>query len=325
VRLYAQLVPRLDTLLQRLDALTSDVRSLAERVDTLGRRERQLRAVLLADATADDRILAFQTLLGGIDLEHHIKTSVQKAQLHLDPFPYCVVDRLFPKAYYNALLEAIPPVDLFADREVNKQQLTVPFEFAPKYSRMVWAHMTDVTAMTILAPFLIEKFRSPLTGWLRGNFPAIGDDPVRTMRMKCSDGRIMLRRPGYRIPPHRDPKWGFITCLLYLARPGDEPRWGTQLFRVDEDQDAQGASPHWISDEQCHWAADVDFLPNRALIFLNSVGAHGAEIPADAQPADLERYTYQFRIGPDRQSMESMRATLSEDAQSLWAGKVAAY
>jgi hypothetical protein len=172
---------------------------------------------------------------------------------------------------------------------------------------------------------LVEKFREPLTAWLRRNFPALGDDPLRTVEMKCSDGRIMLRRPGYRIPPHRDPKWGFITCLLYLARPGDEPRWGTQLFRVVDDQEARGASPHWVSEEQCEWVADVDFLPNRALIFLNSLGAHGAHIPADAQPPDLERYTYQFRVGPERESMEAIRSTLSSQQHELWAGKVASY
>ena len=132
----------------------------------------------------------------------------------------------------------------------------------------------------------------------------------------------MLRRPGYRIAPHRDPKWGFLTCLLYLARPGDEPQWGTQLFRVKDDQEARGASPHWIPDQQCECVADVEFLPNRALVFLNSVGAHGAHIPADVQPPDLERYTYQFRVGPERQSMEALRASLSTQEQPLWAGKV---
>ena len=31
----------------------------------------------------------------------------------------------------------------------------------------------------------------------------------------------MLRRPGYVIAPHRDPKWGFVTGLVYLASAGD--------------------------------------------------------------------------------------------------------
>ena len=314
----------LPELVKRVEALSTEVRSLASKLETVSLRETQLRAVLQEDATGDDRVLRFQATLDEASLARHIQKVVSRATLHLDPLPYCVVDHLFPRSYYSALLEAIPPVELFGDRPVNKQQLMVPFVFAPKYSRIVWAHMADVAATSLIAP-VVDKFRTPLIDWLRRNFPALGDDPIAAVELKCSDGRIMLRRPGYKIPPHRDPKWGFITCLLYLARPGDDSKWGTQIFRVEEDEDARGASPHWIPGERCRWVADIDFLPNRALIFLNSTGAHAAHIPADAQPADLERYTYQFRIGPERDSMEALRSTLTPEQQALWAGKVTSY
>jgi hypothetical protein len=309
----------------QLMTLTAEVRALATRVETIGLHEQQLRAILRQDAVAEGRIAAFHAMLDDIALEHHARKAINRAQLHLDPFPYCVVDNLFPSAYYNALIAAIPPLELFADRAVNKQQLPVPFEFAPKYSSVVWAHMADVAASTVLAPLILEKFRGALTDWVRQSFPALGDDPLPAVKMKCSDGRIMLRRPGYRIPPHRDPKWGFITCLMYLAKPGDDSRWGTQVLRVNEDQEARGASPHWIPDAQCECVAEVDFRPNRVLIFLNSSGAHSAHIPADAQPPELERYTYQFRVGPDRQTVEEMRSTLTAEQRALWAGKGLTY
>jgi hypothetical protein len=315
---------RLPGLVGQLDALTADVQSLTARLEAVSLRERQLRAILLEDATGEDRVLRFQTQVDEDDLVRHIRKMVGRATLQLDPFPYCVVDRVFPRAYYDALIEAIPPVELFLDRAVNKQQLTVPFVFAPKYSRAVWAHLADVAAPAMIAP-VIDKFREPLADWLRRNFPALGDDPIAGVELKASDGRIMLRRPGYRIPPHRDPKWGFITCLLYLARPGDDSKWGTQILRVDDDADAVGGAPHWIPEERCHTVAEVDFLPNRALVFLNSAGAHTAYIPEDAQPPDLERYTFQFRVGPERESMEAMRATLAAEQQPLWAGKVTSY
>jgi len=316
---------RLPDLVTQLDALTTEVRTLSAQLDTVSLRERQLRAVLQADATGDDRVLRFQATLDEEALAAHIRKAVGRATLHRDPFPYCIVDRVFPRTYYDALVEAIPPVDLFGDRPVNKQQLLVPFVFAPKYSRVVWAHVADVAATRLLTPAIVDKFRDPLADWLREHFPTSGGDPLAGVDLKCSDGRIMLRRPGYRIPPHRDPKWGFITCLLYLARPGDDPRWGTQLFRVADDDEAHGGAPHWVSEERCQWIADVEFLPNRALIFLNSSGAHGAHIPADAEPPALERYTYQFRVGPERESMEALRSTLTPDRQALWTGKVTSY
>jgi len=323
-RFHARLVERNERLLEHVEALSGEIRALSSKLDTLGVREAQLRAVLLADATADERVLRFQTMLDEASLARHIQKTVGRATLQLDPFPYCVVDQLFPRSYYHALIDAIPPAELFMDRAVNKQQLAVPFVFAPKYSRVVWAHMADVAATNLIAPVL-EKFREPLTDWLRRNFPARGGDPIAGVELKASDGRIMLRRPGYTIPPHRDPKWGFITCLLYLARPGDDSKWGTQILRVEEDEDARGGSPHWIPEDRCRWVADVEFLPNRALIFLNSTGAHAAHIPADAQPPDLERYTFQCRIGPERESMEALRSMLTPEQQPLWAGKVTSY
>ncbi|MBI2186778.1 MAG: hypothetical protein HYU37_06580 [Acidobacteria bacterium] len=316
---------RLPDLVRHIEALTNEVRALTATLETVSLHERQLRAVLQSDATGDERVLRFQSMLDEPSLAQHIEKAVSRATLHLDPFPYCVVDRLLPRSYYDALIAAIPPVELFGDRPVNKQQLLVPFVFAPKYSRVVWAHMADVAATRLLAPAIVSKFREPLADWLREHFPAVGADPLAGVELKCSDGRIMLRRPGYKIPPHRDPKWGFITCLLYLARPGDDSRWGTQLFRVEADDEARGGAPHWVPEERCRWVADVEFLPNRALIFLNSTGAHGAHIPDDAEPADLERYTYQFRVGPERESMEALRSTLPEERQPLWAGKVTSY
>jgi len=315
---------RLPDLPAQIDVLTAQVQALSADLAAIGLRERQLRAVLQADATADDRVLRFQATLDEAALAAHIQKAIARATLRRDPFPHCIVDRLFPRAYYDALVEAIPRVDLFGDRPVNKQQLLVPFVFAPKFSRVVWAHMADVAATRLLTPAIVDKFREPLAEWLRVHFPALGEDPLAGVELKCSDGRVMLRRPGYRIPPHRDPKWGFVTCLLYLARPGDDTRWGTQLFRVDDDEEARGGAPHWVPEARCQWVADVEFVPNRALIFLNSTGAHGASIPADAEP-DLERYTYQFRVGPERASIEALRSPLPSERQALWTGKVTSY
>jgi hypothetical protein len=112
---------------------------------------------------------------------------------------------------------------------------------------------------------------------------------------------------------------------MYLARKGDDESWGTQVYAVDDDGEAQGAAPHWIDPARCHLVEDVAFKPNRALIFLNSSGAHGATIPEDAKPADLDRYAYQFRIGPDAASIVTVTATLPEDRRAAWTGKVAEY
>lgn len=304
-------------------ALAEDVRALTQALSEVSLRERQLRAIARADAELHASERELDTILQPSAVAAHVRSAIGSATLHDDPFPYAVVDNLLPDNCYDALIRGLPPVDLFADRPVNKQQLRVPLDLAPSYSRRVWAFMADVVAAEMIAPAIAEKFDARTTAWLRLNFPAIGDDPLRAIPLTCSDGRILLRRPGYHIPPHRDPKWGFLTCLLYLARPGDDERWGTDLHRVDEDEEGQGAKPHWIDEQRCHIVERVAFRRNRALIFLNSTGAHSARIPPHAQPADLERYAYQFRIGAGSGTIQTLLGHLPPERRSLWEGKVA--
>ena len=160
---------------------------------------------------------------------------------------------------------------------------------------------------------------------MAGCFPAARPELRTSLEYPASDGRILHRTRGYRIKPHRDPRWGFITCIFYLARMGDDERWGTQLLEVEDDRPAEGSQPLWIDEARCRQVADVTFKPNRLLVFLNSTGAHAASIPEDAMPVNLERYIYQFRIGPNTQSIAKLVETLPESERAAWRGKVSDY
>ena len=302
--------------------LAGKLDTVTQRLDELGLRERQLRAVQRADARLDHRERELDEVLQPDAIATHVRFAIASATLKDDPFPYAVVDNLFPDAFFEALVHGLPPAELFADRAVNKQQLTVPFEIAPRYGRRVWEFMAETVAAEIIAPAMLEKFAPHANAWLRMNFSVLGDNPIGEIPMICSDGRVMLRRPGYYIKPHRDPKWGFLTCLLYLKRPSDDEAWGTDVLRVAEDEEARGAKPHWIDEAKCEVVETVAFRRNRALMFLNSTGAHTARIPEDAQPADLERYTYQFRVGAERDSIQYLLANLPEERRVFWEGKI---
>jgi hypothetical protein len=132
----------------------------------------------------------------------------------------------------------------------------------------------------------------------------------------------MLRRPGYHLGPHRDPKRSMLTCLLYLARPGDSETYGTQIFRVDNDADATYKQTYYPEDDgrACHLVKVVPFRPNSMLVFLNSRGAHGAHIPQDA-PATLERYSYQFYVAPENEALGQLIRSLPQDRRVLWQSK----
>ena len=139
--------------------------------------------------------------------------------------------------FYDALLMGIPPVELFEHKPVGKQHLDVPFPMAPLYLAAglavpcCWELVPNV-----IAPAILNKFRPHINDWISKNWPNLDPESVE---LHGSGGRIMLRRRGYRIRPHRDPKWSFITCILQLARPGDSETWGTQILAVESGSGSQ--------------------------------------------------------------------------------------
>ena len=56
------------------------------------------------------------------------------------------------------------------------------------------------------------------------------------------------------------------------------------------------------------------------LVFLNSRGAHGATIPADAGN-DLERYSYQFYVAPENAALGALIRELPRDRRTMWQNK----
>ena len=312
--------------LDRLNALERRVRTLDSELAASRLRESQLRAIMEGNLRLEREETGLAAALKDLDgIARHVTAAVAAAELHDDPFPFAVADDVLPQWLYDALIKGLPPVELFGDRPVNKQQLAVPFGLAPSYSRRVWRFMAKRVVETMLLPAVAEKFRHPFLAWLHQSFPRFDESSLASIPLVSSDGRILLRRPGYYIRPHRDPKWGMITCLFYLARPGDDERWGTELYAVEQDEAAPSVAPHWIDSGKCRLVHEVRFRPNRMLIFLNSRGAHGARIPPDAEPPTLERYAYQFRIGPRGESVGALIDSLPDDVKGSWEGKFGDY
>jgi hypothetical protein len=127
----------------------------------------------------------------------------------------------------------------------------------------------------------------------------------------------MLRRRGYVIKPHRDPRWAFLIALFYCAPRGSDHTYGTQLYRLKVERDEDHTSPMWMDPGECELVRDVPGIGNSAVIFLNSTGAHGASIPDDAPP-DFLRYFYQARFSPDRAGKARLLELLEAESRDRW-------
>ncbi len=303
---------------QAAAATSEQLAALLDQVRVQNHQLEQLTALANLEWTYRDEVAAWASLDRDAIVQH-LRRAIENATLEHDPCPHFVIGELLPRWFYDMVIEALPPAVFFPDRRPNKQQTRVPFGFAPTYSRLVWQYVRELVD-DVAGPAIIARLKTDIDDYVRTFCPPapLGDGD-KDIRYKMSDGRIMLRRAGYEILPHRDPKWGFVTALVYLAKPGDPKEYGTELYRVRQHTEAPSQNPFYVDQSECELARKVPFEANTALVCLNSRGAHGACIPPDA-PDTLERYLYQFRVGPDKSSIVRLLELMTDDAKALWAG-----
>jgi hypothetical protein len=285
---------RLETLFQRLRASEHEMRALRTAI-AVDQRQRD----------AWDRLDA--TLATGT-IARHIARAVDAAALDLVPMPHFVLRDLWPADTYAALLDAIPPDDFFPDKDPIKQNLKIrQIHTAPAWTRRALEYVEDTMIPTILTPALVARMQPHLeTAYLNEYGPSLGP-LVAALPHQATAGRLMLRRPGYTLEPHLDPQRVALTCLLYFARPGDNAKYGTQLFSIDRPVTWTRTNTLYPAREgcECRLAKVVPFEPNTALVFLNRGGAHAAEIPVNAPP-DTRRFSYQFYVSPEPGALEAL-------------------
>lgn len=296
-------------------ALAAHEKTLAGLPELRARVDRCM-AVYQDDAQSADRIAAFHARVDLEAVKAHVRRAIASARLEREPYPYLVVEHLFPDDVFDTFVEALPSPVFFDKVAEQRDEIMVPFPFAPAYHRLVWSVFQDGIEQAML-PALLETFRPALDDFVRTTWPSLGSWPESGLTLRAANSRLMLRRRGYVIKPHRDPRWSFLTALVYLA-PRDAPQaYGTQLYRLTIERDAGHSSPFWPNLDECELVRDVPGVGNTALVFLNSTGAHGAVVPKTA-PADYLRYIYQARFSPDAASKARLVELLETDARPRW-------
>jgi hypothetical protein len=301
--------------LSRVDTIADKTRELSAAVDTLRIQSEQLLTIQRVDWEKRFDLARLGRWLDEKGIAAHVQAAFESAPLELDPFPHLIVEKWLPDDVYERVIDAMPASIFFAsDRD---EHWTVPSGVAPLYSRQVWAFVANEIVGSMVYEALNRKFQRVICEYIRSSCPLLPADMDLTLHP--SDGRIMLRRPGYNLMPHRDPKWGFVTSIVYLAREGDSEAHGTQLYRVRDDSAAPTSRVYYVEPGNCELVKDVPFRANSMLVFLNSEGAHGASIPAD-QPETLERYIYQFRLGPTPKAINRLISLMPPEHAAMWAG-----
>jgi hypothetical protein len=321
-----RLTQRVERLVQQVERLELDARDAAREVERKEQRERQSALVKQLVKTLDTeqraRLRTLPAVLDEARVVRHVQTAVAEAHLFTDPYPHIVVDHLFPEDVYTVLLEAIPPPAFFGERDPIKQNLRIPISYGPALAVRAWQFVDEIVMRRAVQPALMTKFDEQLRQHYAAIFGPSFQARALSMPLEMSGGRLMLRRPGYHLGPHRDPKRSVGTCLLYFARDADRESYGTEIYRVFGDAEAGYTETYYPEQEgrRCELVKVVPYRPNTMLAFLNTNGAHGATIPADA-PSALERYSVQYYFGPAAEALTALTSDLPAERQRLWRSK----
>ena len=296
-------------------ALAAHEQTLASLPELSARIERCVTAYE-DDARSADRIASFHATVDPEDVRAHVRSAISRTALEPNPYPHLVVKNIFPDNVYDCLVQALPAPIFFDKVSEHRDEMSVPLTFAPAYSRLVWQLFHDVIEQAVL-PAIIEAFRPALDEFVRTSWPTLESWNESEITLRLANPRLMLRRPGYLIKPHRDPRWAFLTALFYLSPRASAHAYGTQLYRMKVERDEPHTSPFWAHEDECELVQDVAGVANSALVFLNGTGAHGASIPADA-PANLLRYVYQARFSPDSATKARLLDLVTTESRDRW-------
>jgi hypothetical protein len=303
-----------------IQALAADVTQLTDAVRKLEGHTRALEQVIDRDRRQGAALEAFRRSVTDDTVARHVAASMCAAPMFDDPAPMLVVDRLLPDEIYATFLDAIPPEAAFTvkDRTKADYRAQKPRAAIPALSADVWRYLDDELIPRTIVPAIAQRFGGFVGEYYRELLGADIGARVAALPLAATDARLMLRRPGYHLEPHLDPKRVLLTGLLYFARPGDSEQYGTSFYRVDGQVIRDHASTYYpvASGHRCDLVRTVPFRPNSGVVFLNSV-AHGADLPTDL-PKTTERYALQFYVGPPIDALREILRTLPAPARDAW-------
>jgi hypothetical protein len=274
------------------DKTPPELSMLSSGLLTLRRRMEQLSVLHEEEREAPARIARLERVLDFDRVAAHATDALALATLTSDPVPHFFVRNLLPSEAYDALIEAIPSPMFFEGRIESRQEMRSPPRLAPMASIVAWMFLNDVGRL--LSDILVARLAEPLAAYVGARFPWLPPFRQWGVDVTLTEARLVRRAPGFtgRAPAGR--AWDLMTGVLQLARPKDGEAYGSRLQTV--------AFP---------------FQANSLLLWVGTPEALVlAPIPASA-PGEVERYTYEFGIGPTRAGRRAIAAMAAESADGV--------
>lgn len=223
-------------------------------------------------------------LARGRAVMHHVLQQVEKATTIEKPFPYLVVDDVFPADYYLEMLANFPKRDSLVSisetgrvrEDLYKERLVVLFtddEFArmTREQQRFWREFAAWMYTDQFLNYFIYKFHRYLEPRIDRIVAAEGALSIK------GDALLVNDRTDYAIGPHTDNPHRLVTFLFYLPKDDSMRELGTSVYAPKDPDFTCWGGPHY-DYEPFHRVDTVEFLPNRLMAFPKTERSfHGVE------------------------------------------------
>jgi hypothetical protein len=199
-----------------LKALRQDIQTFRREMTAVAARfedvSRQLARIRLLQHGSGQMAAVFDelaALMAPDGVRSHVRAAVEGATYVDEPSPRLLIDAIWPRDVYAALVEAIPDPVFFEGPAAGARTLRVPPRLAPAPAIATWTLVADIVG-DVVAPAVAARFnhlRKRIT-------PALDVAPGRLVRHPAgANARAPVARPSH---------WGLL--VIDLSRPNEEPR-----------------------------------------------------------------------------------------------------
>lgn len=220
----------------------------------------------------------------GRQVLQYVLEQVARAEVVKDPFPYLVVDKIFPSDYYEEILanfptaESLRPLDETGrvTRGDYRERHTVLFN-DDDFARMTtaqqgfWREFAGWMYTDQFLQFFLFKFQRDLE-------PRIANIVAAEDRLSIKGDALLVNdKTNYAISPHTDSPQRLVSFLFYLPRDTSMRDLGTSVYRPKDPGFTCWGGPHHPF-ELFERVRTLDFLPNRLVAFPKTERSfHGVE------------------------------------------------
>lgn len=216
--------------------------------------------------------------------KEHCLNKILNAKIEEVPYPYIVIDDIFPEDYYKEILNHFPAIESamslgetgrVTNGHYEQRKVTLfndeHFGKLTEEQRSFWTSFSE----WLYSEEFISSALSRFEPWCINRLAEV-QDRNEVVKLSC-DALLVHDKENYAIGPHTDAKHRLLTFLFYAPPNHDDAELGTSIYECKDPSFVCPGGPHY-DFENFNQVKKIPFVPNKLLCFVRTGKSfHGVE------------------------------------------------